>query len=91
MQKLALNDEQILGTKYVIEQDENQIELPEDDTPLIIAEKPTNIEVLTVSDAVMRMDLSDLPAIMFINKATNAINVVYRTVSYTHLRAHETQ
>ena len=45
---------------------------------MIIAEKPTEIETLTVSDAVMRMDLGQLPALMFINKKSGSVNVVYR-------------
>lgn len=45
---------------------------------LVIAEKPTEIEMLTVSEAVMKMDLEELPAVMFINKAHGGLNVVYR-------------
>lgn len=47
---------------------------------LIIAEKPTEIETLTVSQAVMKMDLQDLPALMFFNKAHGGLNVVYRRI-----------
>jgi ribosomal subunit interface protein len=47
---------------------------------LVIAEKPTEIETLTVSQAVMKMDLQDLPALMFFNKAHGGLNVVYRRV-----------
>jgi len=50
----------------------------QDDAPLVIAEKATNIEHLTVSQAVMKMDLADLPALMFINSSNNHVNVVYR-------------
>lgn len=50
----------------------------EHDIPLIIAEKQTDIETLTVGNAVMRMDLSQAPALMFTNKQTGRINVVYR-------------
>jgi ribosomal subunit interface protein len=45
---------------------------------LVIAEKPTHIETLTVSEAVMKMDLQDLPALMFFNRAHGGLNVVYR-------------
>lgn len=69
----------MIGTKYVLavseEEDEKTVEA---DAPLIIAEKPAQIETLTVSDAVMRMDLGELPALMFINKKTAVLNVVYR-------------
>ena len=48
------------------------------DQPLVIAEMTTQIETLTVSEAVMRMDLSNYPAIVFRNKGHGAINVIYR-------------
>jgi len=48
-----------------------------DDNPVVIAEVDTNIESLSVSEAVMRMDLRDLPALMFRNRATGAMNMVY--------------
>lgn len=47
------------------------------DVPVIIAEMSTKIEKLTVADAVMKMDLLDLPAMMFINKQTGHLNMVY--------------
>lgn len=47
---------------------------------LVIAEKPTHIETLTVSQAVMKMDLQELPALMFFNKSHGGLNVVYRRV-----------
>lgn len=45
---------------------------------LVIAEKATEIETLTVSAAVMKMDLQHLPALMFFNSAHGRLNVVYR-------------
>ena len=44
----------------------------------VIAEQPAEIAVLTVGDAVMRMDLADNPVMMFRNSATGELNVVYR-------------
>ena len=44
----------------------------------VIAEQPAEIAVLTVGDAVMRMDLADHPVMMFRNSATGELNVVYR-------------
>jgi len=44
----------------------------------VVAEVPTEIAVLTVSDAVMRMDLADQPVLMFRNITTGVLNVVYR-------------
>jgi ribosomal subunit interface protein len=47
------------------------------DAPAIIAEMETKIEKLSVGDAVMKMDLLDVPALMFINAKTGRINQVY--------------
>lgn len=44
----------------------------------IIAEHTTEIAVLTVGEAVMRMDLGHVPVLMFRNKTTRTLNVVYR-------------
>lgn len=44
----------------------------------IIAETPTEISHLTVSEAVMRLDLGQMPVMMFRNRASGQLNVVYR-------------
>lgn len=46
--------------------------------PLVIAEMRTNIPLLSVSEAVMRLDLADLPALLFRNSAHGNLNLVYR-------------
>ena len=68
-------------TKYVIsptkiddEVEDQEIDL---DNPVIVAEKVTKILKLSVGQAVMKMDLEDLPALMFRNVKTDRINVVY--------------
>jgi hypothetical protein len=38
----------------------------------------TSIPRLSVSEAVMRLDLTDLPALLFRNSAHDNINLVYR-------------
>ncbi len=43
----------------------------------VISEKNTDVEELTVNEAIMKMDLADLPALVFINKQNNRLNVVY--------------
>lgn len=48
------------------------------DHPVIVAEDQTIIENLTVSEAVMRMDLADVPAMVFRNAGNGGLNVVYR-------------
>lgn len=46
--------------------------------PVVIAEMTTGIDLLTVSEAVMRMELADLPAMLFRNRAHGGLNMVYR-------------
>lgn len=67
----------IAARKYVIQDDGQDIEA-DDSAPLIIAEKATPVEALSVADAVMRMNLANLPALMFINKKTGNYSVVYK-------------
>jgi ribosomal subunit interface protein len=50
----------------------------EPDNPVIVAEMTTPIETLTVSEAVMRLDLGELPALLFRNRAHNQLNMLYR-------------
>lgn len=64
--------------KYVLAADGDEEVSEEEKAPVIIAEKPTHIATLTVSQAVMRMDLADVPALMFFNSASGRINIVYR-------------
>lgn len=45
--------------------------------PAIIAEKQADIETLSIGDAVMKMDLEDLSTLVFINKGSKKVNVVY--------------
>ena len=44
----------------------------------VVAEVPAEISRLSVSDAVMRMDLADQQVLMFRNSASGELNVVYR-------------
>lgn len=50
----------------------------ETDVPLIIAEMNSEIPTISVSDAVMRMDLTEDTVMMFRNAASGQFNVVYR-------------
>lgn len=76
--------EEVDAHKYVLpplaynvfeEMEEN--ENHDDETPTVINEKAAVIEKLSVNEAVMKMDLADLPALVFVNKDNGRINVVY--------------
>jgi ribosomal subunit interface protein len=49
-----------------------------DGQPVVVAEMAAEIPTLTVGEAVMRMDLAELPTLMFRNSAHGGLNVVYR-------------
>lgn len=53
-------------------------EAEEADEPIVIAEMTTNIATMSVSEAAMRLDLSDESAFMFRNSKNNSLNMVYR-------------
>ena len=52
--------------------------MPEEYNPVIIAESLTSVETLSVADAVMRLDLTDDPVMVFTNAGSGKTNVVYR-------------
>lgn len=45
---------------------------------VVVAEHPTEIARLSVREAVMRLDLTHAPVLMFRNSASGVLNVVYR-------------
>jgi ribosomal subunit interface protein len=48
------------------------------DHSVIVAEQPTEIARMSVGEAVMRLDLTQAPVLMFRNRASGGLNVVYR-------------
>ncbi|AFB21114.1 ribosome hibernation-promoting factor, HPF/YfiA family [Rickettsia canadensis] len=77
--KVKISEIAYEGTKYVISsQPDSETSNSEDnDNPAIIAEKPVEILKLSVKEAVMKMDLEDLPAVVFKNINNDRINIVY--------------
>ena len=53
-------------------------EIPEDFAPVTIAESSKQIRTQSVADAVMQLDLTDEPIIVFTNASNDQVNVVYR-------------
>jgi ribosomal subunit interface protein len=79
--RLAKEDsEEHDATDYVVAAgpDEEHEQEAGAEQPLIIAEMRTSIPRLSVSEAVMRLDLTDLPALLFRNSAHGNLNLVYR-------------
>jgi ribosomal subunit interface protein len=75
------------ATAYVLKSDQDLIEADEsesaageapDGAPLVIAETAVSVKTMTVSMAVMQLDLTDSPALLFRNAANGGLNLVYR-------------
>jgi ribosomal subunit interface protein len=70
--------EPLAATTYVLAPEASEDETPAGDAPVIVAETATEIPSLSVSEAVMRMDLAGVPAFVFRNSKNGGVNVVYR-------------
>ncbi len=68
---------QLKAMSYTIKEEDFEEE-PVANEPAIIAEMATTIQKMSPSDAVMRMDLAELPALMFKNSKHGGLNMVYR-------------
>jgi ribosomal subunit interface protein len=76
--KTTAAEDYLHALQYVIETEQEDLEHePDTGQPTIIAEMETHIATLTVSEAVMRMDLADVSIVMFRNSANGVLNVVY--------------
>jgi ribosomal subunit interface protein len=64
-------------TEYVLAAPDEAIEVADAD-PVVIAEETTNLMTMTVRGAVMAMDLTDAPIVLFRNAGHGGVNVVYR-------------
>lgn len=65
--------------KYVISEqiEEDNFDNENQKTFDVITEKTTDIETLTIDDAIMKMNLADLPALAFVNADSKNLNMVY--------------
>jgi ribosomal subunit interface protein len=66
------------AASYVLADFAEEEEVAADYNPTIIAEETTNLETLTVGGAVIAMDLSEAPVVVFRHAGHGGINVVYR-------------
>jgi ribosomal subunit interface protein len=62
---------------YVVQAHAGEDEVPEENHPVIIAESKIGIPTVSVSDAVMLMDLAHLPAKLFRDSRTGHLAMVY--------------
>ncbi|MEM8820492.1 MAG: ribosome-associated translation inhibitor RaiA [Pseudomonadota bacterium] len=71
----------VAASSYVIERVDDEVEEAteaDDSQPVIIAETQMQLATLSVSDAVMRMELQHAPFLVFRNRANGRFNVVFQ-------------
>lgn len=66
------------AASYILAAPDEEEEVPADFSPLVVAETSAKVRTMTVGMAVMELDLSEAPVVMFKNAANGGINVVYR-------------
>jgi len=69
--------ETLAAHQYVLAGEDGEPEPDGQEQPVVIAEMQTEIETLSVGEAVMRMDLAGMPAMLFRNRAHGGLNMVY--------------
>ncbi len=61
-----------------LEEGESLLDGANGEAPAIVAESDTTVRTMTVSMAVLQLELSDSPAVLFRNAAHGRLNMVYR-------------
>ncbi|OEJ64015.1 ribosome hibernation-promoting factor, HPF/YfiA family [Magnetovibrio blakemorei] len=74
----AIANSEVTQAQYSILGQTEEDEVHEEHHPAIVAEMPHEIATMSVSDAVMRLDMGNLPLVMFKNGGHGGLNVVYR-------------
>jgi len=69
---------EVTPAQYAILGQTEEDEVHEEHHPAIVAEMPHEIATMSVSEAVMRLDMGNLPVVMFKNGGHGGLNVVYR-------------
>ena len=67
-----------LASDFVLAPPPEDDELAEDYAPAIVAETKAEVRTLSVSGAVIELDLTDAPVVVFRNSSHGGINVVFR-------------
>lgn len=66
------------GSYILASADESEEAETENTAPVIVAEMETKIPSISVGEAVMQLELSNAPVVVFRNEKNNTMNVVYR-------------
>lgn len=70
--------EALEASSFVLATPDEEEEVPVDYSPVIVAETATHVRTMTVGMAVLDLDLTEAPVVVFRSAANGAINVVYR-------------
>ena len=57
---------------------DDEDEVPDDYAPAIVAESSKQLQTMSVANAVMALDMTDEPVLMFRNPGNEQLNIVYR-------------
>jgi ribosomal subunit interface protein len=63
---------------YVLEAPDQELEAPAEFSPAVIAESTTQLRRRSVSQAVLDLDLTGAPVVIFRHASTGRLNIVYR-------------
>ncbi|MGV6800886.1 MAG: ribosome hibernation-promoting factor, HPF/YfiA family [bacterium] len=66
------------ASSYILKPLDDDESGDEDAQPVVIVETSTNLREMTVSNAVLQLDLTDQPLVLFKNAAHGRLNVVYK-------------
>jgi ribosomal subunit interface protein len=67
-----------VAASYVLAAPDQEVEAPKEFAPTIVAESTARLRRLSVSSAVLDLDLTGAPVVVFRNADTGRLNVVYR-------------
>lgn len=79
--KAPERDPNEMARQYVVREEEGAEDaaaITSAEHPAVVAEAVTELHLLSVGEATMRLDLSDVSVLVFRNAASRSINVVYR-------------
>ncbi len=66
------------ASSYVLQSTDDEDELHEDYSPPVIAESTSNLQQMSVGEAVMQLDLTQSEVVVFRHAGHGGLNVVYR-------------
>ncbi|MDP4593461.1 MAG: ribosome-associated translation inhibitor RaiA [Beijerinckiaceae bacterium] len=63
---------------YILEAPDQEADEAEEFNPVVVAEKTSALQTLPVSEAVLQLDLTGAPVVVFLHATSDRVNIVYR-------------